>query len=156
MDEYELAKAYSWDLASSLKLVRVEMHMKLQEFNDRILHAIHTVDIENFEKFQNELFKREPDKNSLGDLELGDLYGENSEGFEEEGLSEREGKKGPEVLDEMKDREVDYLDLIMPNLSRLPNIEQDGQMQKKVQFSVSGRKTVSFLDRSYCCGFVIL
>lgn len=168
MEDYELAKAYSWDLPSALKLVKVEMHMKLQEFNDRILHAIG--DINNYEKFHQTLFKKEEDKNVNEESAPGSEEGSCSEEGEGEGQDEGEerekkGHKGQEVLDEMRDKEVDYLDLIMPNLSlKLPNIEQESQ-PKKVQFSV-GRKAVShsddrstviscFLHENMVCGFLL-
>lgn len=134
MDDYELARAYSWDLGSALRLVKIEMHMKLTELNQSVLDVIneHSSEIENYEKFHSELFGR-PKEGEVSheaearDKELDDIAEEDDEGV------------GIEVLDQMKDKEVDYLDLIMPNLS-LPKIDADGG-NKKVQFSL--KKTVS-------------
>ena len=162
MEDYELAKAYSWDLPSALKLVKVEMHMKLQEFNDRILHAVHTTDITDYEKFHDEFFKKEAQKEvdtySIDDedveeegdevLQLGLNHEEGNSTEEEEGTEEVDQdstrrQTEEEVFDEMRDKVVDYLDLIMPNLSlKLPNIEHDVQ-HKKVQFSDGRKKSVS-------------
>ena len=40
MENYDLAQKYSWDTASLLKLVKVQMCMKYQQINSRILHVI--------------------------------------------------------------------------------------------------------------------
>lgn len=141
MDNYELAKTYSWDLKSSLKLVEIEMHMKLKEFNDSILGVIndHSSEIENYEKFHSELFGRHKDEVGHDietiDRELGDIP------------EEDEKAGGIEVLDQMKDKEVDYLDILMPNLN-LPKLDPDGG-HKKVQFSV--KKTVSLYSDVISC-----
>ncbi|XP_052785780.1 uncharacterized protein LOC128221253 isoform X3 [Mya arenaria] len=129
MDNYELARAYSWDVSSALKLVKVEMHMKLQEYNNQVLHVVqeHSADIGNYEKFHHDLFGRQNEADRrreaarLAPPVLPDI------GAEE--VDER-------ILDQMKEKEVDQLDVLHPNLNMaLPRIEQDGH-HKKVQFSV--------------------
>ena len=47
MDNYDLAQKYSWDTASLLKLVKIQMCMKYQEINSKILHVIHEHALEN-------------------------------------------------------------------------------------------------------------
>ncbi|XP_045213694.2 uncharacterized protein LOC123564291 isoform X3 [Mercenaria mercenaria] len=128
MDNYDLARAYSWDVRSALKLVKIEMHMKLKEFNDSILSVIneHSSEIENYEKFHSELFGRHKEEIEVHETETNDK--------ELEDILEEDDKDGGiEILDKMKDKEVDYLDLIMPNLN-LPKIDPEGG-SKKVQFS---------------------
>lgn len=146
MDNYELARAYSWDVESALRLVKVEMHMKLTEFNDQILSVIreHSKDIENYEKFHSELFGRQKE-DSLKIIAEQIEREKHLEDIPEE--DEEVG--GVEVLDQMKEKEIDYLDLIMPNLN-LPKLDPDGA-QKKVQFSM--KKTVSCSVHSFSCSF---
>ena len=47
MENYELAQKYSLDTASLLKLVKVQMCMKYQEINSKILHVIREHAVEN-------------------------------------------------------------------------------------------------------------
>lgn len=136
MDNYELARAYSWDMRSTLKLVKIEMHMTLNELNSNILEVIeeHSSDIEDYEKFYHDMFDKHRKEDVTNVTEVPEVKEKELSDIEEE-----DDGGGPEVLDEMKDKDVDYLDLIMPNLS-LPKIEPDGG-NKKVQFTL--KKPVS-------------
>ena len=47
MENYDLAQKYSWDTESSLKLVKLQMCMKYQQVNSKILHVVRQTEADN-------------------------------------------------------------------------------------------------------------
>jgi len=138
MENHELARAYSWDMGSTLRLVRLEMHMKFQEFNHKILQVVHdhTTD-SSYEKFHHELFGRQNEADRR--RELARLRPPSPP-------KEPEIPDDPRLLDQMREKEVDALDVLLPNLSqKMPSHDDAHGQHKKVQFSVNNtsKKTVS-------------